>query len=265
MASTPGEHNEVVRQEFTRQAAAYAANPSVADRERVTRLVQAVAPAPEARVLDVATGPGYVAMGFAAACRDVIGLDLTAAPLEIAEGKRQDRGLSNLSFVVGDAERLPFASDAFDAVVCRLAFHHLENPLAVLREMARVCRTGGTVAVEDLIASEHPTRAAYHNRFENLRDPSHVRAIPLSELLGFFAAAALELQRVYTETNAQEVERWLANAQTPPERAQVARTLIEQDEAHDLSGVSPFHRDGGLWFTHRTAVVIGRKLATPTV
>lgn len=261
MQATLDDHKAVVQQEFTRQAAAYAANPSVADRGRVARLVDAVAPAPDARVLDVATGPGYVAMGFAAVCREVVGLDLTAAPLQIADEKRQGQGVRNLRFMVGDAEQLPFEPGAFDVVVCRLALHHVENPRRVLGEMARVCRDGGTIAVEDLVASEHPDRAAYHNRVETLRDPSHVRAVSLSELLGLFAAVGLDVQRVYTETNALEVERWLANAQTPPERAQDVRALIERDAAHDLSGVQPFRRDGALWFTHHTAVVIGRKLA----
>ena len=52
------EHNQVVREEFTRQAAAYAANPAIADPERVARLVQAVRPTAQDRVLEVATGPG---------------------------------------------------------------------------------------------------------------------------------------------------------------------------------------------------------------
>ncbi len=58
------DHKAMIRQEFTQQAQAYAANPSIADHARLTRLVQAVQPRPRARVLDVATGPGYVAMAF---------------------------------------------------------------------------------------------------------------------------------------------------------------------------------------------------------
>ena len=63
MAQTK-EHNQVVREEFTRQATAYAANPVIADPERVARLVHAVRPSSQDRVLEVATGPGYVALGF---------------------------------------------------------------------------------------------------------------------------------------------------------------------------------------------------------
>lgn len=260
MSSTAPDHKAVVREEFTKQANAYAGNASIADPERVARLVRAVNPDPAARVLEVATGPGYVALGFAPVCREVIGIDLTEAPLAIAERTRQERGLANARFQTGDADNLPFEDESFDVVVCRYAFHHFEEPPRVLAEMARVCRTGGTVAVEDLVVSENPERAAYHNRFENLRDPSHTRGYPLSALLGLFAANRLEVENVAMDRLDQNLERWLANAQTPPDQADTVRGLVADDEARDLSGTRPFRQGGDVFFTQRTAAVVGRKL-----
>src|SRR5262249_440457 len=253
-------HNDVVRREFTGQAASFAASPLIADADRVARLVRAVAPDASARVLEVATGPGYVAMGFAAVCREVVGLDLTDAMLAIAERTRRERGLRNLRFQSGDAAALPFADGEFDVVMCRYAFHHFEQPARVLAEMARCWRRGGTVAMEDAVTSEHPERAAYQNRFENLRDPSHTRAYPLSGLLTLFAAAGLEVERVTTDRLELPVERWLQGASTPPEAAAETRALIERDEREDLSGTRPFRRDGKLYFNSRTATLVGRKL-----
>ena len=255
------EHNQVVREEFTRQAAAYAANPSIADPERVARLVHAVRPTSQDRVLEVATGPGYVAMGFAAVAREVVGVDLTEAPLAIANKRRQEQGLHNVRFQLADASRLPFADGEFDVVVCRLAFHHFEQAPRMLGEMVRVCTPQGTVAVEDIVVSEHPGRATYHNRFENLRDPSHTAAFSLTMLLTLFAEAGLEIEHVSTGHLAQVLERWLANAQTPAEKAVEVRRLIEQDALDDLSGTRPFRTDDGQWrFTQHTAIVVGRKL-----
>src|SRR5712692_6795196 len=110
---------------------------------------------PQDRVLEVATGPGYVAMGFAAVAREVVGVDLTEAPLAIAEKPRQEQGLPNVRFQLADASRLPFADGEFDVVVCRLAFHHFAEPPRMLGEMVRVCTPQGTVAVEDIVVSEH--------------------------------------------------------------------------------------------------------------
>jgi ubiquinone/menaquinone biosynthesis C-methylase UbiE len=260
MATTQS-HDDIVRQEFTKQAEAYAANPSIADRDRVARLVQAIQPAPSARVLEVATGPGYVALALATVAREVIGVDLTAAPLAIAERFRQERGMTNVRFESADAKQLPFDDASFDVVVCRLALHHFPQPALVLREMVRVCRPGGTVAVEDMVASEHPERAAYHNKLEQLRDASHTAALALSQLLTLCAQAGLEVASVQTGSLAQVAERWLQNAQTPPDRADEVRRLLAEDEAQDKSGVYP-QRDaqGQVCFTQRTAIVVSRKL-----
>ena len=258
----PGsDHNDLIRRAFTAQAAAYAANPAIADPERIARLVGAVNPDPDTRVLEVATGPGYVALGFAARCREVVGVDLTDAPLAIAESNRRRAHLTNVTFERGDAQRLGYADASFDIVVCRLAFHHFADPAAVLGEMVRVCRHEGKVSVEDIVASELPGRAAYQNRFENLRDPSHTRAFPLSELLGLFTAAGLEVEDIYTGRLVQVVERWLANAHTPPDVAAQVRVLIEADAAHNLSGTYPHEGSEGLTFAQRTAIVVSRRVS----
>jgi 2-polyprenyl-3-methyl-5-hydroxy-6-metoxy-1,4-benzoquinol methylase len=257
------QHNDIVRESFTTQAQAFAANPWVTDEDRIQRLVSAAHLTGNERVLDIATGPGYIAEAFAHAAREVVGVDLTEAMLAIARERTKQRGISNVSFRAADAQHLPFEDGAFDVVVCRLALHHVQQPLAVLREMARVCRTEGTVLVEDLFASEHPKRAAYQDRWEILRDASHVRTLALSELLHLFRDAGLEIDAVSTADDlTPEVERWLATTKTPPERAGEICRLLEADHARDLSGARPFQdATGRLYFHSRTAILTGRKLA----
>jgi len=142
----------------------------------------------------------------------------------------------------------------------RLALHHIEEPGRVLREMARVCRTQGKVAVEDLVSSEHRARADYQNQFERLRDPSHTRTLAASELLALFTAAGLEIERLYSGEVVQNLERWLANSQTPPDRAAQVRALIERDARDDLSGTRPYFEDGQWFFRHPTLAVVARRL-----
>ena len=253
-------HKTVVQESFTRQAEVYAVTPTVADPVRIARLVEAIAPAPESRVLDVACGPGFLALAFGERCREAVGLDLTDAPLAIAERNRQERGLTNVRFQRGDADRLPFADGEFDVAVCRLALHHIEEPGRVLRQMARVCRPQGKVAVEDLVSSEHRARGDYQNQFERLRDPSHTRALAASELLGLFTAAGLEIERLYSGELVQNLERWLANSQTPPDRAAQVRAMIDRDAREDLSGTRPYFEDGQWFFRHPTLAVVARRL-----
>jgi SAM-dependent methyltransferase len=254
-------HNEVVRESFTVQAKAFAANPWVTDEERIRRLVAAARLRGNERVLDIATGPGYIAEAFARAAREVIGVDLTAAMLAIGVERTKERGISNVSFRIGDVQNLPFENEEFDVVVSRLALHHMQNPAQVVREMTRVCRLGGTVLVEDIYASEHPERAAYQDRWEKLRDPSHVRTLPISELLHLFREAGLEIDSVSTfEDLCPEVERWLATTEVPPDAAAEVRRLLEEDRLHDLSGTRPFQDGTGhLHFHARTMTLAGRR------
>ncbi len=255
------DHKNTVRDEFTRQADAFAAAPVITDAERLARLVQAINPPADSRALEIATGPGHVAMALAARYREVIGVDLTPAPIAIANRLSRERGLTNVQFQVGEADRLSFGDAEFDVVVCRFAFHHFQNPTAILAQMVRVCRAGGVVAVEDLYASENPARAAYWNRVERLRDSSHTSALPLSELAAMMGRADLDIESVYSDRIESKVEDWLASAQTRADSAAEVRQLIDNDLHDDHSGMLPFTRNGALYFVQRTAALVCRKLA----
>jgi hypothetical protein len=104
----------------------------ITDEDWLTRLVGAIAPRRDDRAIEIATGRGYVAMALAMKCREVVGVDLTQAPLRIAERTRQSRRLTNVSFRTADADELPFADGEFDVAVCRFAFHHFEHPEQVI-------------------------------------------------------------------------------------------------------------------------------------
>jgi ubiquinone/menaquinone biosynthesis C-methylase UbiE len=257
-------HKDRVREEFTRQAETFATVAELHNHERIERLVNAIAPLPYARALEIATGPGHVAMALAQRCREVIGVDITDALLAIAERTRRERGLANVRFQRADAEHLPFPDGDFDVVLCRHAFHHFEDPAIALREMIRVCRGGGRVAVEDITGGEIPERAAFYNRFERLRDPSHTRSLAISELLRLFGAQGLDVESVNTGDLVQSLEGWLAHSHTPPERAAQVREIFARDLREDLSGTRPFLRDGEIFFTQKTVTIVARKLPPKT-
>ncbi len=260
MRRSSSEHAKLIQREFTRQATAYAANPTIIDSDWAGRLVQAVEPTPDSRVLDVATGPGYVALAFATVAREVVGVDLTDAPLAIARKNQAERGLENVSFESADATQLPLADGSFDVAVCRLAFHHLDSPRQVLSEMVRVCRPGGKIALQDMIASEQADRADYYNHWERLRDPSHTRALSLGQLVALYREAELEIENLQWEQRIQDVELWMRNTETPRETARSIRQLVQEDADRKISGTPIFHDDEGrLCFMHRMVTLVGRR------
>jgi SAM-dependent methyltransferase len=96
------------------------------------------------RVLDVGCGTGQLAhrLHRTDAHVHVVGCDFSLGMLQAA--RNRSRGVA---WVQGDAQRLPFASEAFDAVVSTQAFHWFPDQRAALREIARVLRPGGVVVL----------------------------------------------------------------------------------------------------------------------
>jgi SAM-dependent methyltransferase len=111
--------------------------------------------------------------------------------IERARQIQAEQGLKNLTFQVGPASPLPFGDGSFSIAVTRYSLHHLLDPLSALKEMRRVTRPGGRVVVCDAVVPDDPAKADGYNRMEKLRDPSHVRALPIAELRGLFRDAGL--------------------------------------------------------------------------
>jgi demethylmenaquinone methyltransferase/2-methoxy-6-polyprenyl-1,4-benzoquinol methylase len=106
-------------------------------------LVSRIEAGPRDTVLDVATGTGAVARELLAQKRcTVVGLD--QSPEMLAEARR--RLPSSVTLMEGRAEQLPFPDAAFDALTFTYLLRYVEDPAAVLAELARVVRPGGTIA-----------------------------------------------------------------------------------------------------------------------
>lgn len=106
---------------------------------------------PGLRLLDVGCGPGTVTLDLAARLDpgDVVGVDASPSVIEAAAKAAADAGTTNVTFLVGDAYALDVPDDSFDVVHAHQVLQHLSDPVAALREMRRVTRPGGIVAVRD--------------------------------------------------------------------------------------------------------------------
>lgn len=102
-------------------------------------------------LLDVGCGPGTITIDLAerVAPGRVVGIDSSGAVIALADELRKNRGLANVSFSIGDAYALQFDDASFDVVHAHQVLQHLTNPVAALKEMYRVMRPGGIVAVRD--------------------------------------------------------------------------------------------------------------------
>jgi len=111
------------------------------DRREKEAVLDALAPIEDRELLEIACGTGRFTVMLAERGADVVGLDISGPML--AQGKQKARAagvVDRLSFMRGDAARLPFPDDSFDAVLAMRFFHLANTPDAFLREMRRVAR-----------------------------------------------------------------------------------------------------------------------------
>ncbi len=141
------------------------------------------------RVLEVAPGPGYLAIEMARlGTFHVTGLDISHTFVEIASDNARRAGVA-VEFRQGDAARMPFESESFDLVVCQAAFKNFTLPRRALAEMYRVLRAGGTAVIQDM------SKDATHADIED-----DVRDMDLGRFSAFTTKATLEMlkRRAYS-------------------------------------------------------------------
>jgi ubiquinone/menaquinone biosynthesis C-methylase UbiE len=106
--------------------------------------------APDAKILEVAPGPGYFAIELARlGGYQIIGLDISKTFVEIAQRNAAQAG-APVEFRLGSASDMPFESNQFDFIFCRAAFKNFSEPVKALEEMHRVLKPGGRALIVDL-------------------------------------------------------------------------------------------------------------------
>ena len=214
-----------VREMFGKTAEAYVASSVHASGADLNRLVELAAPSLSDRALDVSTGGGHTALALAFHVAHMTASDLTPRMLAAARDFLTASGVFNTSYVIADAERLPFLDASFDLVTVRIAPHHYASLPTAVREMARVLKPGGRLVVVDNIAPDNPTLDELLNRWEKWRDPSHVREYTVGEWQTHLAGAGLEITTVEIQRKAHEFAPWVERMQMD----EAERAALEAD------------------------------------
>jgi ubiquinone/menaquinone biosynthesis C-methylase UbiE len=250
------EHNAKIVDQHTLQASSYARLTQNMAQDRPKRH-EMIGTRPDDVLLDIACGPGSLTLELAPHIAQATGLDITPAMLDQARAAQADKGITNIEWVSGEAEHLPFPDGAFSLVTCSAAFHHFAQPAAVLAEMRRVCRPGGRVVVSDVTPDAE--KADAYDRMEKMRDPSHGHAHPVTELAAIGAGLGMKEPRVLTSlTGPMPYVAVLATSFPEQHSRQELLDLMREDArgAEDRLGFKAQLEDDEVMVTYPMSIVV---------
>jgi SAM-dependent methyltransferase len=201
-------------EQFGATAEYYVASKSHQAGDDLPRMIELAQPRPSDRLLDIATGGGNVARVFSPHVGEVVASDLTPRMLAAVEASFAERGLTNVRCAEADAEQLPFEDACFHIVTCRIAPHHFPHPDRFVAESARVLRPGGRFLLVDSTVPPGEV-GEFWNRFELMRDPSHVRTLATDEWATLIRNSGLDLRAVEDYPKRHDFADWVARADVP--------------------------------------------------
>jgi ubiquinone/menaquinone biosynthesis C-methylase UbiE len=252
-------------QRFDSLAANYASSEVHASSPTMDRLHELVSE-DVADVCDVGCGAGHTGLSFAGKARRIVAVD--PAPKMLAEVRRlaDERRIGGVEAVEAPAENIPLDDESFDLVVCRLAAHHFEDVPKALREMARLVRVGGRVAVIDLEGDDEPELDELNHDLETLHDPTHMRSYTARQWNDWFAEHGLTVEA--SENRQREfpegltIKRWCELGNSGARALKQIRALLTSTPDEVLEELE-IVRDGPREYRIpvRTLLIVGRKRA----
>ena len=246
------EHDAVVRRSFEKQAGLFVGEDSPFARRAPSPLAWLEPLEADMILLDVACGAAHAAEQVAPHVRQVVGVDLTPALLEVGAERLRAAGTTNVLLQEGNAAELPFLDASFDLVMCRGSLHHFADPPGAVAEMARVCRSGGRVVVADMVAPSAEVRDAF-DALHRCLDPSHAGVVLEAEMAGLLEAEVGPLS--YGETSdpfTLPVEHILSDA---ADRDAVTAALQAELAGGPATGFDPVVDNGRILVSFTNTVV----------
>ncbi|KAJ5403823.1 methyltransferase-UbiE family protein [Penicillium cosmopolitanum] len=127
---------------------------------------------PHMSILDVGCGPGSITIDLARKVPQghVVGVEYVSDPIDGARSLASSQGVTNVKFEVGDIHDLPFPENTFDVVHAHQVLQHIADPVQAFKEMRRVVKQGGIVAVQETIDSTRYPESEGLKAWSDLQD-----------------------------------------------------------------------------------------------
>ena len=246
------------RTRFNKGARSYLTSAVHSNRAALDRLVQIVKPQ-GGTVVDVATGAGHTAFAFAPHVDRVIATDITPNMLSVARVEARKRDLANISIAFADAQALPFKNASLSGITCRVGAHHFRDVRTFLAESYRALSPNGWFLMVDTAGSEDSEADEMLDRFERLRDPSHVRNYPPSLWHRMVQDAGFDIEHQELSKKDIESEDWMDRMQVAEWDRKILRATVQEAQGELKNYLAPFERNGTQWFHLDEVIILARK------
>lgn len=256
------DHNELVRQQFNRQAERFSSWSCTQDLELLDRYFDFCGLTAEDTLLDVACGSGELANYYADRVKSVCGVDISEGMITLARDRAVELGLKNTQYVCHDVESLPFTDASFSFIICKSAFHHMNDYLRVFTEVVRCCEPGGRISTQDIMAYEDPYVDSYFESFEKAVDISHHRTLSDKEFQDAFDKMGLESLRTFSVEVELDLAEYLEHAEQSKKQAEILEDLLASGSDDPVIKDYFVEKDGRQYFRRKAFLVLGKKPAS---
>lgn len=224
------------------------------DREKyMSLLIKACNLKSSYHVCDVGTGTGKVAEELAKYCFEVTGIDTSEEMLEIA---RKKRNKSNISYENIDAEKISYQNNSYDAVVSRMAFHHIDNQNKAIKECVRVLRPGKKFVISEGVPP--PGARHFYTEMFKLKEKRRTYTIDdLVELLQYGGLIGIEIK--IHKISSVSISNWLINSGLPKEKCDKIYNMHLDCEDYIKKAYNMEIVSGDIIMDWTTAIVSGVK------
>ncbi|MCS1352619.1 class I SAM-dependent methyltransferase [Mechercharimyces sp. CAU 1602] len=213
-------------------------------------------------ICDVACGAGHLGISFSGRAKYLVGVDPSERMLENFVKLANEKKIPSKA-VQDYAENISLSDSSFDLVTSRLAAHHFYDIQLAVKEMARIAKKEGKVAIIDLEGYEDVELDETNHQLETIHDPTHVRSYTAKEWQGFFNKAGLKNVSVYRGLcefpSGLATHRWCEIADSGAGANDRIKKVISQLPQTQLEEMNITERNGEFYLSINTLLIIGQK------
>ncbi|HLH86174.1 MAG TPA: methyltransferase domain-containing protein [Thermoplasmataceae archaeon] len=240
---------------FRKNADGYAKSESHKRGHDLETLINLMSPKGTEKLLDIATGTGFTAAAFSPLVKEIVAIDPTREMLQKAIELATENDIRNIRFLNLGWEELRDYEE-FDLAVCRRAAHHFQDKQAFFSKVYKVLRPGGKFGYVDMVTPDEDF-SGFFNSLERTRDPTHVYALKVAEILQIANNSGFKQIGLRIENERLTFDNWLYPVSAGSPEGKRCLDYLASASEDNLRLIDYDRNDNS--FVKRRAVVVFRK------